>query len=70
MNRIIVIIALAATYFVFAMLLNSVAPVILQSMLTFGVDKVATSMPARTCRSRSPPCSRPPTYHGSVIGAP
>ncbi|HVP35290.1 MAG TPA: MFS transporter [Steroidobacteraceae bacterium] len=43
MNRIIVIIALAATYFVFAMLLNSVAPVILQSMLTFGVDKVATS---------------------------
>jgi MFS transporter, FHS family, glucose/mannose:H+ symporter len=43
MNRIIMIIALAATYFVFAMLLNSVAPVILQSMLTFGVDKVATS---------------------------
>ena len=43
MNRMIMIIALAATYFVFAMLLNSVAPVILQSMLTFGVDKVATS---------------------------
>ncbi|HXZ58703.1 MAG TPA: MFS transporter [Steroidobacteraceae bacterium] len=43
MNRIIMIVALAATYFVFAMLLNSVAPVILQSMLTFGVDKVATS---------------------------
>lgn len=37
------IVALAATYFVFAMLLNSVAPVILQSMLTFGVDKIATS---------------------------
>jgi fucose permease len=43
MNRTIMIVALAATYFVFAMLLNSVAPVILQSMLTFGVDKVATS---------------------------
>jgi len=43
MNRMIMIIALAATYFVFAMLLNSVAPVILQSMLTFGVDKLATS---------------------------
>lgn len=43
MNRLIMIVALAATYFVFAMLLNSVAPVILQSMLTFGVDKVATS---------------------------
>jgi fucose permease len=43
MNRRIMIVALAATYFVFAMLLNSVAPVILQSMLTFGVDKVATS---------------------------
>ena len=43
MNRMIMIVALAATYFVFAMLLNSVAPVILQSMLTFGVDKVATS---------------------------
>ena len=42
-NRTIMIVALAATYFVFAMLLNSVAPVILQSMLTFGVDKVATS---------------------------
>ncbi|HUO18323.1 MAG TPA: MFS transporter [Steroidobacteraceae bacterium] len=43
MNRLIMIVALAATYFVFAMLLNSVAPVILQSMLTFGVDKIATS---------------------------
>ncbi|HVH83748.1 MAG TPA: MFS transporter [Steroidobacteraceae bacterium] len=43
MNRTIMIVALAATYFVFAMLLNSVAPVILQSMLTFGVDKIATS---------------------------
>ncbi len=43
MNRMIMIVALAATYFVFAMLLNSVAPVILQSMLTFGVDKIATS---------------------------
>lgn len=43
MNRLVMIVALAATYFVFAMLLNSVAPVILQSMLTFGVDKVATS---------------------------
>src|SRR5262249_15670114 len=41
MSRIVMIVALAATYFVFAMLLNSVAPVILQSMLTFGVDKVA-----------------------------
>jgi fucose permease len=35
--------ALIVTYMVFAMLLNSVAPVILQSMLTFHVDKVATS---------------------------
>ena len=43
MNRLVMIVALAATYFVFAMLLNSVAPVILQSMLTFGVDKIATS---------------------------
>jgi MFS transporter, FHS family, glucose/mannose:H+ symporter len=43
MNRTVMIVALAATYFVFAMLLNSVAPVILQSMLTFGVDKIATS---------------------------
>jgi len=43
MNKVIMIVALVAAYFVFAMLLNSVAPVILQSMLTFGVDKVATS---------------------------
>jgi MFS transporter, FHS family, glucose/mannose:H+ symporter len=43
MNRLIMIVALVAAYFVFAMLLNSVAPVILQSMLTFHVDKVATS---------------------------
>ena len=43
MHRTVMIVALAVTYFVFAMLLNSVAPVILQSMLTFGVDKVATS---------------------------
>src|SRR6202007_567562 len=33
----------AASYFLFAMLLNSGAPFILQSMLTSGVDKVATS---------------------------
>lgn len=43
MNRTLSILALALTYMVFAMLLNSVAPVILQSMLTFGVDKAATS---------------------------
>src|SRR3989442_4270161 len=43
MRRVLPIVALGLTYVVFAMLLNSVAPVILQSMLTFGVDKTATS---------------------------
>src|SRR5438105_12507521 len=43
MRRAVPILALGLTYVVFAMLLNSVAPVILQSMLTFGVDKAATS---------------------------
>src|SRR5882762_2245092 len=43
MKRALPILALGLTYVVFAMLLNSVAPVILQSMLTFGVDKTATA---------------------------
>ena len=43
MRRVLPVVALGLTYVVFAMLLNSVAPVILQSMLTFGVDKAATS---------------------------
>jgi len=43
MRRTLAIVGLGLTYVVFAMLLNSVAPVILQSMLTFGVDMTATS---------------------------
>jgi fucose permease len=42
-RRALAVPALALTYVVFAMLLNSVAPVILQSMLSLGVDKAAAS---------------------------
>jgi FHS family glucose/mannose:H+ symporter-like MFS transporter len=44
MNRFRMIAALALIYMVFAILLNSVGPVILQSISTFGVDKPQASL--------------------------
>lgn len=44
MNRFRMIVALALIYMVFAILLNSVGPVILQSIYTFGVDKPQASL--------------------------
>lgn len=44
MNRIRMIVALALIYMVFAILLNSVGTVILQSMASFGVDKPQASL--------------------------
>jgi len=43
MNRIRMIVALALIYMIFAILLNSVGTVILQSMATFGIDKPEAS---------------------------
>lgn len=43
MSRFVTICAISACYFVFAILLNSVGTVILQSTTTFGVSKVAAS---------------------------
>ncbi|WP_234411279.1 MULTISPECIES: MFS transporter [Rhodanobacter] len=43
MNRIRMIVALALIYMIFAILLNSVGTVILQSIATFGIDKPAAS---------------------------
>jgi len=43
MNRIRMIVALALIYMIFAILLNSVGTVILQSMATFGIDKPTAS---------------------------
>ncbi|MEP6938598.1 MAG: MFS transporter [Rudaea sp.] len=43
MNRLRMIFALALIYIVFAILLNSVGTVILQSMATFGIDKPSAS---------------------------
>ena len=44
MNRIRMIIALALIYMVFAILLNSVGTVILQAIVSFGVDKPHASL--------------------------
>ncbi|WP_017461479.1 MFS transporter [Dyella ginsengisoli] len=44
MNRLRMIVALALIYMVFAILLNSVGTVILQSMASFGVDKPQASL--------------------------
>ena len=44
MNRYRMIVALALTYVVFAILLNSVGTVILQSIASFGVDKTRASL--------------------------
>jgi len=43
MTRLRMIVALALIYVVFAILLNSVGTVILQSMATFGIDKPEAS---------------------------
>jgi len=43
MSRIVIIAALAASYFVYAILLNSVGTVILQSINSFGISKVEAS---------------------------
>ena len=43
MNRIRMIVALALIYMIFAILLNSVGTVILQSIATFGIDKPEAS---------------------------
>jgi hypothetical protein len=43
MNRLRMIAALALIYIVFAILLNSVGTVILQSITTFGIDKPEAS---------------------------
>ena len=44
MSRTRIIIALALIYMLFAVLLNSVGTVILQSIVTFGVDKPRASL--------------------------
>ena len=44
MNRFRMVVALATIYMVFAILLNSVGTVILQSIHTFGIDKPQASL--------------------------